>query len=98
MVKDGVVDNGNGKKVAVIEVEIRQLSEAIGEQTKLLNDIFGPKGLCFQKHKEVDTAHTDHDKKISVLAAQTKWQWVAISGTGGVLGYLFRLFIEHVQA
>lgn len=88
---------GNGNKLLVHEVEIKHLTDAIADQTKLLNDMFGPNGLCFKKHNEIDKSAAEREKKISAAMTQTKWQWGAILGIGGALTYLYKVIIEWFQ-
>ena len=91
------VDNGNGRTIAVHTAEIEQLADAVKAQTELLTKIFGDEGTCPQRHEKLNDEIVCLEKKITLVGTQTKWQWGALTGLGGVVGYLFRLFIEHVQ-
>jgi hypothetical protein len=91
------LDNGNGRKIAVNEAAIEYLAETIKAQTKLMNEIFGPNGTCPVKHEKLQDEIASLEKKTAIVKTQTSWQWGIITGIGGAVGYLFRLFIEHVQ-
>jgi hypothetical protein len=81
-------ENGNGGNNPM-RGNIRSLYEKVDNIEKIvmgLQAFFAPGAMCEQSRRRVEAG-----------AAQTKWQWVAITVLAAWIGYVTRILIEHFQ-